>query len=93
MRNIYDNALLAQSACNLSGIVKSLADDIDEIWKEARAKGEGTDYVNQHPVVRLYIEQMVHLNKSGFINEEGSPVPYHKAYETCQAEAEKAKAA
>lgn len=80
MSNIYQNALDAQSACNLSGIVKQLARDMDQIWEEARAKGEGTDYVNQHPVVRLYIEQMVHLNKSGWFNANG-PDTYTPAYQ------------
>lgn len=89
MSNIYQNAMDSQSACNLSGIVKQLARDIDVIWEEARSQGLGTDYVNQHPVVRLYVEQMVYLNKAGSIDESGA-VPYSTAYDKVRAELLKA---
>lgn len=81
--NIYQNALNSQSACNLN-IVKQLAADLDEIWGEARSLGLGTDYVNTHPVVRLYIEQMVHLNRAGTLLDIDAGVPgattYSKSY-------------
>jgi hypothetical protein len=51
----------SQSACNLSGLAHDLAKVVTKIWAEARQLGEGTDYVNTHPIVRLYVEQMVFL--------------------------------
>jgi hypothetical protein len=81
---IYANALLSQNACNLSGILKSLARDIDDIWQEARDLGQGTDYVNQHPVIRLYLEQLVHLNKANMDSFD----QYHKASEVCRKRSE-----
>jgi hypothetical protein len=57
-RNIYQQALDAQSASNLSGLAHRLAEYTTEIWQEARAAKAGMDYVNQHPVVRLMLWQM-----------------------------------
>ena len=67
--NMYAKALLSQQACNLSGLIRALAQDMDEIWAETRREGLGTDDVKEHPVIRLYLEPMVHLNKAGFIND------------------------
>ena len=86
MSNIYQNALDSQNAPNLGALVKTLATDIDEIWKEAREQGLGTDYVNEHPVIRLYLEQMVFLNKSGSITDGQNT--YSKAYMSCTAKVE-----
>jgi hypothetical protein len=96
MANIYQNALNSQNACNLSGIVKTLAQDLDIIWNEARAQNAGTDYVNTHPVVRLYVEQLVSLNKSGVLLDSASAGhdaenpfnTYSNAYSKCRERAE-----
>ncbi|RPI56255.1 MAG: hypothetical protein EHM49_00770 [Deltaproteobacteria bacterium] len=66
MKNMYKEAILSQSACNLSGLVFNLASHMDEIWKEAKANGQGTDYVNNHPVVRLFLEQFNLLCRSDY---------------------------
>lgn len=58
----YEMALFSQSACNLSGIAHSLADFTEAIWNEARANGRGTDYVNTHPICRLFAEQIIFLS-------------------------------
>jgi hypothetical protein len=62
-RRDYENALMSQTAPNLSGIVRSLAEVTNRIWDEGRAKGAGTDYVNTHPICVLYVEQFAHLVK------------------------------
>lgn len=74
-------ALDVQNACNLSGICHGLARRLPAIWEEARAMNKGTEYVNTHPVVVLFLAQMVHLAKAGCID----PQAYHKAYEACEA--------
>jgi hypothetical protein len=61
----YKDAILTQDAVNASGLVKSLAVVVDEIWKEAREQGKGTDYVNRHPIMVLYITQLMHLAGMG----------------------------
>ena len=76
----YLMALHSQSASNLSGLVHSLSMVLEGIWEEARAKGEGTDFVNGHPIVRLYIEQLNHLCRG----------EYAEAYRICVAQANKA---
>jgi len=58
----YQGAMDSQSACNASGLIHSLADVTERIWKEARIKGEGTDFVNTHPIVVLYVTQLAHLS-------------------------------
>jgi hypothetical protein len=60
-RDIYREALQVQDASNLSGVVKSLATAMDCIWAEARDVGEGTEYVNTHPVVRLFVSKLMSL--------------------------------
>src|SRR3990172_5961999 len=59
--NDYKNAVFSQSACNLSGIVHELSRVISKIWNEAHELGFGTEWVNAHPIARLYAEQIFHL--------------------------------
>lgn len=78
-RRDYQNALDAQTACNLSGIVRSLAEVTDRIWAEARAAGGGTEFVNRHPISRLYAEQIAFLTGAA-----GGYDAYHEASEACR---------
>lgn len=55
---VYERALQTMQACNLSGLAHDLSEAVSQIWEEAQERGEGTDYVNTHPVVRLYVDQM-----------------------------------
>ena len=79
LRSAHEWALLSQDACNLSGIVHKLSEICTLLWKEARRKGEGTDWVNTHPAVRLFAEQIHFL---------ASKRDYFKAYEICRKEAQ-----
>jgi hypothetical protein len=73
LKRAYELALLSQSACNLSGLAHSLAYAVELIWQEANEQGQGTDYVNNHPIVRLYLEQMSFLCRAD----------YSSSYKTC----------
>lgn len=53
----YQLALDAQNACNLSGIVHSWSKIVSRIWDEAHERGEGTDWVNKHPINVLFAAQ------------------------------------
>ena len=54
-----------QDACNLSGVANSFAKVVlPAIWKEADRLHKGTDWVNQHPIVTLFLDKMAPLNKS-----------------------------
>ncbi len=81
MGNIYQNALLSQGACNLSGLIHSLAGDLDAIWDEVRASGGGTGDVNHHPVVRLYAGQIAYL---AGMDVSGDWDSYHEAHKECK---------
>jgi len=72
----YAAALMVQDACNLSGVVHTFSGIISKIWDEANARKEGTDWVNHHPICRLFAEQIAHLTGVGG--------PYFEAYAVCE---------
>ena len=78
----YKDAIQIQDASNLSGIVHAFSKVVSKIWEEAHEKEEGTDWVNQHPICRLYANKIATL--SGGDTFEG----FQKAYETCADRAE-----
>jgi hypothetical protein len=56
-------ALEVQNAFNLSGVVHSLDNIVTNvIWPEARKFGKGTEYVNTHPIVSLFLHKLTSLN-------------------------------
>jgi len=56
-------ALDCQDACNLSGVLASFKEIVHEvIWPEARRLGKGTEFVNTHPIVVLFLSKLVDLN-------------------------------
>jgi hypothetical protein len=59
--NVYQTAIDAENACNLSGLAHTLAQMMPIIWDEARRLGEGTEYVNTHPAVVLMLNTMIGL--------------------------------
>ena len=80
----YENALLVQDACNLSGVVRSFSAVMMRIWSEARATGNSnTDWVNTHPIAVLYSSKITSLTRS-----EDGPV-FGVAYDLCKREAVK----
>jgi hypothetical protein len=82
--NIYKNALEVQDASNLSGVVFQFARDMVQILSEVRAAGGGTDEVNQHPVARMYAEQIAFLTGAGSCSDV---VNYQRAYAVCEEKA------
>lgn len=84
----YQNALMAQGACNLGALVLTLVDDLGTIRTEPAFNG--SDYLAQHPVVRLYLEQLAHLSGITIDDERN---PYSKAYDICQERAAATKTA
>jgi len=77
----YQTAIDIQSASNLSGVVNSLNQIMPRIWKEARSQLKGTDWVNQHPICRLFAEQIYHLSGAGIPSNAQS---YEAAYSYCE---------
>ena len=75
------NALAVQSACNLSGVILSMAEDCKEISRLGFEKG--TDWKNSHPVFILYAVQIAHLTHSGTALMS-TPDRYSKASDICK---------
>ena len=66
MRNLKElatEALDAQNACNLSGVVHSWHRALEDLWANARAMGKGTDWVNKHPINRAYVSKLLSLSR------------------------------
>lgn len=60
----YRRALRSQDASNGVALTLSLADVIPLILSEAYFTNEGTDWVMQHPITRLYILQIATLSSN-----------------------------
>jgi hypothetical protein len=78
-------AICAQTACNLSGLAHNLPPIVARLWKQAREEGRGTDWVNRHPVVLLFVTQMAHLSRY----EE--PGRWEAAHALCESAATRGK--
>ena len=75
----YADAIAVQDACNLSGVVHSFSNIVSRLWDEARVTGEGTDWVNQHPICVLFADKIASLTRVGVDDIEG----YTQAYNIC----------
>jgi hypothetical protein len=86
--NIYRSALQVQDACNLSGVAHSLSRDVlPAVWAEAHAAGQGTEYVNTHPAVVLFVDKLASLAHVQGITDS-SMQAYSNAARTCEERAE-----
>jgi len=63
IKEAAQTALDVQSAVNLSGVLASFKEVVHEvIWPEAHRLGKGTEWVNSHPIVTLYLSKLTDLN-------------------------------
>lgn len=60
-KELIEEAIAVQDACNLSGVVHSFSRAMTRLWSIARDTGQGTDWVNTHRVARLYADKIKHL--------------------------------
>ena len=77
----YKEALLTLNAVNLSALAHSLSNLATRIWEEAGLRGEGTAWVNTHPIVRMFVSQMSQLTE---LNDE----TFSQAYKICKEKGE-----
>lgn len=75
----YQNAIDVQTACNLGAVVHSFSRVIKKIQHNARKRGHGTDWINSHPIVKLYTEHLNYLSRG---------IGYIQAYKVCETKAE-----
>jgi len=57
-------ALQVQDASNLSGVAHTFDQAMAALWDEAHRQGKGTAWVNQHPIVTLFLDKMASLNRT-----------------------------
>jgi hypothetical protein len=70
MMRAYNDALLVQSACNLSGVVFSFAQHMETLCAESHRLNEGTDWRNKHPIVRMFVAQLLHLSNNDAVDSD-----------------------
>jgi len=84
----WQNALDVQSASNMSGVVTSFNDVIGRIRCEPDYSG--SDYTARHPIVIMYLNQMLWLSLGAIMPEavgEGR-IGFGEAYTKCLQMAE-----
>jgi len=65
LQEAAQTALDIQQAVNLSGALHSLNEILSLVlWPEARRLGRGTEFVNTHPIVTLFLHKLMTLNQS-----------------------------
>jgi hypothetical protein len=75
-KELAQEAINVQDACNLSGVVHSFSRTITEVRELLRAEGkESTDNINSHPVCVLFSSKIASLTGS----ESG--MEFAKSYE------------
>ena len=63
LNELSTEVLSVQDACNLSGIVGAFGRAMSDLWDHAREQGEGTDFVNRHPITRAWVSKLVSLSR------------------------------
>jgi len=82
MKRHCRDAIQVQDACNLSGIANSMGEAMSDLWAMARALGKGTDWVNNHPICRLYASKIAHL--TGMFASANTLAFHAEAEELCR---------
>lgn len=79
----YADALDSQSACNAVALIHSLGPVRDAVVEEGHARGRGTQWWAEHPILVLYVTQLAYLT----LGITGSHDQYSRAYQYCRARA------
>lgn len=82
-KEMAEEALRIQDACNLSGVVGAFATIITEVRTRLEAEGKGgTDNVNNHPICRLYSDKVASLTGTQTLGNDEVSLAYRWAYDT-----------
>jgi len=68
-QNAARDAILVQDACNLSGVVRIWDRAMGVLWEVARRDGKGTDWVNQHPISKVFAYKCALLSRVPGVSE------------------------
>lgn len=70
-KEMAEESLRVQDACNLSGVVHAFSTIITEVRTRLDSEGQGgTDNVNNHPVCRLFSDKIASLTGTQFCNDD-----------------------
>lgn len=93
MRKAILNTELMFDACNLGGLARSFgAEIIPALQTEAHRLGWGTDWVNYHPIVLLWVEKMAELCKLISVVDHDAWSEAYRAFKAMLEAARKAEA-
>lgn len=81
MKELAQEALDVQNACNLSGVVHGMSRVMTTLWEHAKEQKQGTDWVNTHPCAILWAHKICHLTKIEHIGMPNIDKAYDWAYE------------
>ena len=74
----WQSVIDIQDASNMGGVANHFAKIVQKVWEEAHATGQGTSWVNQHPLVQLMADKIVDLARARHA------MTYSGAYTECQ---------
>lgn len=80
----YENALCAQDACNLSGVVHEFSRLCGKLWQTEEAEQLGTAWVNKHPLVKLYAMKIFDLAVGENVDFDAQLEEHYRAYRWCK---------
>jgi hypothetical protein len=81
LQQAAQDAIEVQNACNLSGVVHSFSHILtDVLWPAAREGNHGTDWVNQHPISKLFASKIEDLSRVNY-----GALTFSDAYDACHA--------
>jgi hypothetical protein len=79
IKDVAEDALFIQNACNLSGVVLAFARAMEVLNEEKHRLNEGSDFVRFHPVTILFVNKLEDMTGSNY------SLRFGKAYDMCQA--------
>lgn len=78
----WQRAVDSQKACNLLALINTLAEAGPKVWETMATEGSGMREFARHPIIRLYINQMVHLAFDGQLPEWDWESAYQQAQQS-----------
>jgi hypothetical protein len=62
---LVERAIFAQSAPNGVALIHALDKAANVLFAYAHERGKDGDWLNQHPIITMYLAQLIHLNSAG----------------------------
>jgi len=87
IKQLAQEALDVQDACNLSGVIHSWSRAIGELWKHTEGvPRRGTAWVNLHPINQLWADKVASLTNTQTLGHDGVLRAYARVTELAQME-------